>query len=224
MKAEKRDFLRLDARPRLYKQLNIEPLGVNLNLAMRAQLPVPNGIVLPQTAWRRLIADNFVEVAGEDVLVNGADVFLKRLALDKLKRPVAVRGLSSACPEPIEVAENDHLHIAPTNTETIITTIVAIWQSGQTALVHDALQPQQRGSIHLLSSAQTDHIQLANGKQFALARLSRWQRPTAPQAWQRRLQQLIRGVARTFADANWSIQFVDDGEVCWLWALQPSRG
>jgi hypothetical protein len=31
-----------------------------------------------------------------------------------------------------------------------------------------------------------------------------------------RLQQLLRGVRRTFGQGNWQIDWLDDGRICWL--------
>jgi hypothetical protein len=60
--------------------------------------------------------------------------------------------------------------------------------------------------------------------QLSLPRLSGWQRPDARfLPFARRLQQLLRGVRRTFRPGNWKIEWIDDGQVCWLLAICPSE-
>jgi hypothetical protein len=56
-----------------------------------------------------------------------------------------------------------------------------------------------------------------------LPKLSGWQRPgnTLP-SFARRLQQLLRGVRRTFGRGGWTIDWVGDGEICWLVTIYPT--
>jgi hypothetical protein len=57
-----------------------------------------------------------------------------------------------------------------------------------------------------------------------LPKLSGWQRPdNVFPPFARRLQQLLRGIRRTFGRGNWTIKWVDDGEICWLVTAFPAE-
>lgn len=55
------------------------------------------------------------------------------------------------------------------------------------------------------------------GERLTLPKLRRWERPSrSHSSWARRLSRLLVGVRRVFGDADWDIEWADDGEVCWL--------
>lgn len=60
------------------------------------------------------------------------------------------------------------------------------------------------------------------GERLALSKLRRWERPSSSlPAWARRLSRLLVGVRRVFGDADWDIEWADDGTTCWLVQVRP---
>lgn len=60
------------------------------------------------------------------------------------------------------------------------------------------------------------------GERLKLSKLRRWERPAGDlPPWAQRLSRLLVGVRRTFGDADWDIEWADDGEVCWLVQVRP---
>jgi hypothetical protein len=61
------------------------------------------------------------------------------------------------------------------------------------------------------------------GDALYLPQISGWQRPDAAlPPYARRLQQLLRGVRRTFGRGSWRVDWADDGEICWLTKVYPT--
>ncbi len=68
---------------------------------------------------------------------------------------------------------------------------------------------------HLLSGAQTGHT-------VDLPRVRERERPPRGlPGWQRRLARLLRDVRREFGDADWDVEWADDGDRCWLVQVRP---
>lgn len=60
------------------------------------------------------------------------------------------------------------------------------------------------------------------GSNVALPKLRRFERPSsALPSWQRRLSVLLRKLRSVFGEAEWDIEWADDGEVCWLVQVRP---
>ena len=73
------------------QKLGVAPKAQLLNLAVRAGLPVPNGIVILDGVWARLQEWIVMAVDGEDVHVTNGAFLLEVMALHQLKRSVVVR-------------------------------------------------------------------------------------------------------------------------------------
>ncbi len=60
------------------------------------------------------------------------------------------------------------------------------------------------------------------GDTFRLAKLRRFERPDRSlPPWQQRLARLLRSVRQTFGEADWDIEWADDGDTCWLVQIRP---
>jgi pyruvate,water dikinase len=64
------------------------------------------------------------------------------------------------------------------------------------------------------------------GKQsLVLPPLGTWQRPSPHlPAYAQRLQQLLRGLRRTFGQGDWGVAWADDGRICWMLQVWPESG
>ena len=235
-----RYFLRLGGGKTRRYPLSLK--AVLLDQAVQAGLPVPAGIVLLDEGWRYLQADGSVMVDGDSVHVTGADILLQTFALRALPRPVALRPVFVAA-DRSETDPTDRfpvrLNVPHTDAHALIYALVEVWQAakGQSdtlrrdILVMDMVTAQQAGTALLSKDGQDDIIHLVPqaGEQPApetlrLLKLTGGQRPTADAPHLRRLQQLLRGVRRTLTrpGGDWVVEWVDDGDICWLWEIRPN--
>jgi hypothetical protein len=99
----------------------------------------------------------------------------------------------------------------------------AIAESGRRdVLIMEFILGQREGTAKSLAeSAVDEHLFWEEGQPIhPLPKLGPWQRPsTDAPPYIQRLQQLLRGVRRTFGRADWRVEWVDDGRICWLLAL-----
>jgi hypothetical protein len=59
-------------------------------------------------------------------------------------------------------------------------------------------------------------------RRLLLPKLRAWEPATKDvPAFARRLQKLLRGLRRTFGGRDWIIEWIDDGQICWLIQVQP---
>ncbi len=218
MKASKLNFLRIGSRSSTFKKLGVGEKARLLNEAIKAGLPVPASILLLDAAWEGMIGDGIIEVNGADVIVQSADEFVARLALNGVRRAVAVRSVFAT--------EGATKLNVPPDTNALIEAVVAVWQSGRThdtrrdILIMEMVAAQQSGTV--VSLADTTFDTVSNNLQ--LPKLTRWQRSDQPHGWQRRLHLLLRGVRRTLSleeVQDWEITWADDGKVCWVLQIRP---
>ncbi len=60
------------------------------------------------------------------------------------------------------------------------------------------------------------------GERHLLAKLRRWERPDRSlEGWASRLSSLLADCRRVFGDADWDIEWADDGQTCWLVQIRP---
>ena len=60
------------------------------------------------------------------------------------------------------------------------------------------------------------------GERCRLSKLRRWERPDRSlDGWAVRLSRLLADCRRVFGDADWDIEWADDGTVCWLLQIRP---
>lgn len=232
MKPINMNFVRLGHRESPYKKLGVSEKGQLLNRAVRAGLPVPHGIIVLDAVWTRLQEWDALSVQDDDVHISNGHFFLESMALHKVVHPVVVRGAFSAdYTQPTPAV----LNIAPDDPDALIRALVDVWQAGAGAerrdiIVMEYVAPQATGHAVVLPDSSADSITVSDAVSDAVTdgqsstteprqidRLGRWQRPTGDAPYTRRLQQLLRGVRRSFGkSAALEIEWIDDGEVCWI--------
>lgn len=246
MRPEKLNFIRLGTRTRPFVKLGVGNKAALLNEAVKAGLPVPNGIVLLDNAWRRLIDEGIVSVEGPDVTVHSADDFLERFALHEMQRPVAVRSAFAAEDRPHAALAGyflSRLNVPHDDPDALIEALVEVWQSAdrqpgpfrRDILVMEMAAAQTAGVAFTQAAYEDDLVNFTagvgdrllagqvGGEALTLPKLRAWERPTAVEPWQRRLQMLLRGVRRSFnlRGTDWDVEWADDGQVCWLLQVRP---
>lgn len=213
-----------------FEQLQLDESLRLYNHAVRSQLPVPNGIILLDGAWRRLLEEEVIGVNGEDVTVYGADMLLERFALHALKKTVVILP-AFGCETK---GTRTEVVGVPKQNYALIKGLVETWHSGREladACRRDLLVLEQletkRGGRALSSAEYEDDLIFCDGTAEAilLPRLWAGEPPRSAEAWQQRLQRLLIGVRRSFNlhGTEWEIEWRDDGRVCWLWGIRPMR-
>lgn len=218
MRVDKMELFHLGTRMKTVKALGVaDPLRW-LNYAVKSKLPVPEGIVLLDGGWTRLIDDGVVIMDGDDVVIDSADMFLQRFALNRLRDPVLLRAIPSKL----------SLTVPPDDHEAIIRAVVKLWTQSD-AKRRDILVMKPvhgtMGTADIVISDTVERVTLDDAELLELPVQQGLFGSTQLTGWQRRLQQLCRGVRRTFGDegAAWQIDWIDDGRTCWLtWINQPN--
>lgn len=240
MKLVKLDFMRLDARSGWYKKLHTSSKAALINHGLKSGLPVPNGVLLLDSAWDRLIESGILSVKGGHVTVEAADELLERFALHKLRRPVAVRPAFAWADDSAEkdnalpITFPTQLNIVPTDKVALINALIDMWRvplpddiSAETVrrdiLVMEMVETKIGGTAFTQSDFEDDLIQPDNAAQEILPKIKSLESSSLPAGWRRRLQQLLRGVRLTFNlhGTDWEMTWADDGERCWLLQLRP---
>lgn len=223
MKTSKLDFLRIGSRSSTFRKLQIDDKARLLNEVIKGGLPVPASILLLDQAWDRLITDGIVEVNDADVVVNSADEFMARLALNGVRKAVAVRSVFKSTPSCAK------LNVQPEPIP-LIEAVVAVWQAGRgfdtrrDVLIMEMVEAKNLGTVLSRADEPFDTVSAEQNQLIDLPKLTRWQRPTQPAGWQRRLQLLLRGIRRTLSletTQDWEITWADDGKTCWVLQIRP---
>ena len=242
MKLTKIDVMRLDARSGWYKKLGVSSKAALLNHAQKSGLPVPNGVTLLDSAWGRLIESGIVTVEGSDVTVEAADELLERFALHALRRSVAVRpafarvgdSAENTSPPDITLLNQTHLDIAPTDKVGLINALIDTWRAPlpnrlsddsvrRDMLVMEMVDIKTEGVAFTQAGYADDLVVFDADQTHHLPKIKSLENSTLENGWQRRLQQLLRGVRLTFNlhGTDWEIRWADDSTRCWLLQIRP---
>ncbi len=213
--------------------------GCLLDEATRARLPVPNGAVILDLFYR------LAEQEGLVVIENGrlafpdpqrlSDTLYQGVRLPRFDRPVIARTVYSqavALPTP----EESFIAIPLTDANSprqLATALGRVWAAAnpldptwrRDTLLLEMIEVAEHGTAVSRDNSANDTIyypSLAAQQALEIPKLSGWQRPDEQFASHlRRLQQLLRGVRRTFGSGEWAIEWADDGDVCWLMNICP---
>ena len=206
--------------------------GLLLDQAARAGLPVPNGAILLDEL-RLIFRDkglikgcNGRLIAPDPELLHNTLFYSVRLP--RFARAVALRpafAAPAAVPARLSVDLGDAVATAAA--------LAALWSgaelqpSGGRAdlLVMEMVTAQVAGTALTNNmaagrGAPADEIKLRSGHVAPLStlpRLTGWQSPNSDlPPFARRVQMLLRGARRTFGPGMWQIEWIDDGQICYL--------
>ena len=204
----------------------VGPLARQLDQAANAGLPVPAGAVLLDEFYRFALASGLAQADGRRVLIPDAELWHNTLfhsvRLPRFRRPVKVQATAnaSAADAPLftcrDVNFDDPMAAARA--------VAAVWSAappGDTSrrdtLIIETVAASVTGAATTHSDADDDWVTPAGAPPFALPQLRGRRGPDANQPPHvRRLQQLLRGVRRTFGPGAWRVEWADDGHICWL--------
>jgi pyruvate,water dikinase len=221
-----------------------------LDLAARAALPVPAGVVVLDDAWHTALRLGLVRREKAGVEVGDARRLLARLDLPRFGRKIAVRSafaLEDAPSQSLAGYFTSRLHVDPRDGAALAAALAEVWGSAERTsgtFRRDVLLLQMVDACHagVAFSEQEHEDDLANvvagtadrlvsgavaGDTLLLPKLRPWEDPPGTasllpdQPFAPRLQRLLRDIRRVFGPGDWDIEWADDGERCWLIQLRP---
>ncbi len=205
------------------KKWHVDDKARLLDQAAKAGLPVPPGAVLLDEFFQLVLAEGVI--AAENGRYHApdpqwlAETLFDGIRFPQMDKPVVVRAAdASPSPQP---------GVDFTDPNQLSQSLCEFWSSApdngrRDALIMEMVTRGEAGTAVTRHNDKTDHI-----PPLTLTQLRAWQRPSPKlPAHIRRLQQLLRGVRRTFGKGDWAIDWVDDGRICWLlqirdWQLEP---
>jgi cation transport regulator ChaB len=204
--------------------------GLLMDKVARAQLPVPEGAILLDDLFRIYLNEGIVELAGDRVVVPDPvwlfEVLYRDVRFPHLHAPVDVRALPgdeafAGADMPVTLSgvdSEDAQQLAGAlsqawtiygdqgerRRDVLVTKTVAVNARGQAISREDELEDET-----VVAERDTAVLHLP--------RLRSMQRPSAelpPHLG--RLQMLLRGLRRSLGKGDWTVEWADDGEICWL--------
>jgi phosphohistidine swiveling domain-containing protein len=221
-----------------------------LDLAARAGLPVPAGVVVLDDAWHAALRLGLLRREKTGVEVGDARRLLARLDLPAFARPIAVRSafaLEDAPSQSLAGYFTSRLNVDARDGKSLAEALAEVWGSAERAtgtFRRDVMLLQMVSACHagVAFSEQEHEDDLVNvvagaadrlvsgavpGDVLLLPKLRLWERPPGmasllpARPFALRLQRLLRDIRRVFGAGDWDVEWADDGEQCWLIQLRP---
>ncbi|MCL4267030.1 MAG: hypothetical protein KJ069_27875 [Anaerolineae bacterium] len=213
------------------KKNGVAEKGWRLDMAARAGLPVPGGgILLDNFYWLAVHEEVIQMVDGRPHIPSPPalfDLLYTAVRFPQLDKPCIIRPLFTD----VETAVSPQFAVPMADPVALAAALGQLWQAAPPDDTgrHDLLiQEMVAIAVEGTAVTTTDHLTDAVSyldKAIDLPQLSGWQRPDpALPGHLRRLQQLLRGVRRTFGAGEWQVHWMDDGRVCWLLAVMSDAG
>jgi len=197
-----------------------------LDQAAQAGLPVPAGAVLLDEFFRLALDTGLARGDGQGVVIPDPELWHNTLfhsvRLPRFRGLVAVYAVgdetTAAGAPPVACRDVDFAN--PTAAARAFEVVWSAAPPGDTArrdaLIIEMIPAQVTGAA-TTTDAEDDWVALTGAAPFALPQMRGRRGPDASQPpYARRLQQLLRGVRRTFGPGAWRIEWADDGRICWL--------
>jgi hypothetical protein len=221
--------------------------AVLLDRAAYAKLPVPTGIILLDDAYQTTLREGLI-VQDESGRIRVPDIepFLGRLNLPnfrwELTGPFTITDAFTVDPNAdgknTNVVVTPHINVDALDQEAFVKVLCEMWAvpgvTRRDLMIMRTVNAQVGGTAETGSIPGEDVVQISsddhgnNYEVIALPRIGGFQRPDPNRpAYQQRLQTLLRNVRRTFVTRKtakthpkWSVQWMDDGAVCWIVGLE----
>lgn len=211
--------------------------GSLLDRAAKASLPVPNGAILLHELLEALVDDGTV------VLENGrytapnpqelSEALFTAVRLPRFDKVVTVRSVFSAPVSKKTIERMAETAVDSDEPERLANALCHIWSNHpkdesirRDVLLLEEIQGVNVGTAYTESNYATDSVTLdSTGEHMPplfLPQLSGGEATTqSVPPFAQRLQKLLRGIRRTFAESDWQVKWIDDGSICWLTSVLP---
>lgn len=217
------------------RKWNVADKARYLDQAAKAGLPVPAGGVLLDEFFQLVVTEGVViEENGQFTIPDPnwfAEILFEGVRFPRFDKPVVIRPAFSsnqASSGQSNWKQNYHDAVDINKPGQLTESLSEAWtrpvpDSGRRdVMIMEFIQGQKSGIVRSLVEVEFDELLLEKDDpaNHFLPKLGPWQRPAkaAPPHCQR-LQQLLRGVRRTFGRADWRVEWLDDGRLCWLLQL-----
>ncbi len=209
--------------------------GKMLDLAARGGLPVPEGGILQDEFFRICLAEEIAALIGERVIIPDPvwlyEVLYRDIRFPRLKSRVAVRQAAAVTENNKQENMHAQLNVNFDDPQDMTNALRTVWSAGDPrdegnkmdVLVMAMVETQTWGTASTLQGEEQDattvHQKGGSGQTVTLNlprpglfRRSEIELPP----FARRLQKLLGGTRRTFGRDDYQIDWLDDGEICWL--------
>jgi hypothetical protein len=201
-----------------------------LDKAASAGLPVPSGAILLDELFQLFVEEGVVAVQETAVTDCDADWLYESLydgiRFPRFDQPTILRSAFSALAheqQPIASATKSHVNM--NDPDELARALCSVWSVSpyseiafrRDVLVMEMVKGEIGGTAVTDPDAPTDQITTPNNT-LEIRQLTgffpRTDSNLPPYA--QRLQKLLRGIRRTFGEGSWQVDWLDDGEICWV--------
>ncbi|PID84649.1 MAG: hypothetical protein CSB13_12125 [Chloroflexi bacterium] len=201
-----------------------------LDQAASAGLPVPNGAILLDELFQLFLQEGVIAMQ-ETAVTHAHPQWLFESLYDgirfpRVNKPTMLRGAFSA---PAQDHKSVHtpavLDVDMHDPHELARAFSRIWSVSpppnldfrRDVIVMEMVQGEIRGSVVTNAEDETDHLSIQD-EVSELPRLASFFGRTDSRLppYAQRLQKLLRGIRRTFGKGAWQVDWVDDGEICWV--------
>ncbi|MCC7369402.1 MAG: hypothetical protein IT306_13315 [Chloroflexi bacterium] len=230
--------------------LGVGSKGRLLDLAARAGLPVPPGLIILDDAWHAALRLGMARRDADRVEITDPRRLLALLDLPRFDGPIAVRSTFSLEDTPRQSLAGyftSHLHVDPHDPARLTAALEDVWRSAERTsrtfrrdvLLLRMVRARYAGVAFTEQEHEDDLVNLtkgtadrlvageAPGELVLLPRLRGWEAPPGTAdllpglPFAVRLQTLLRDIRRVFGPGDWDVEWADDGVRCWLIQLRP---
>ncbi|MFO7683321.1 MAG: hypothetical protein R6X34_25075 [Chloroflexota bacterium] len=209
------------------------PVGAKARLldkAASAGLPVPMGAILMDELFQLFLEEGVVEMQGMAVTCPDPDWLFESLydgvRFPRFDKPAALRAAFSTLDEDQKgVKSAARLHVDLNDPNELAGALCRVWSVSpdpevafrRDMLVLEMVKGESEGTAVTSTVIPTDPIAIQNDS-LEIPQLTgffpRIDDKLPPHL--QRLQKLLRGVRRTFGPGSWQVNWLDDGEICWV--------
>ncbi|MEM7331480.1 MAG: hypothetical protein AAF490_05250 [Chloroflexota bacterium] len=217
------------------KKNGVDEKGALLDQAAKARLPVPQGTILLNEFYDSLLEKEILtQENGRFTCANPIELYeslFTAARLPKFDKPIIVQNATSA-----KGYQERVLDVDSNNPKDLADALCKVWTSALTledevqrdVLLLEQQHVQTTGVAFSQEAFEDDLIQVSAAKDLSGSKPTGNEFIVSPQLRDgelsseelsgvaRRVQKLLRGVRRTFGNENWQIEWVDDGNICWL--------
>ncbi len=201
-----------------------------LDKAANAGLPVPNGAILLDEMFQLFLQEGVIEM--QETAVSHADPLwlfeslYEGVRLPRFEKNAVLRGAFTSLPHhPRPVKTSAVLEANLNDPHELTRALSSIWSVSpdpgltfrRDVIVTEMVEGEIGGTVIADSEADQDQLITADDT-LELERLANFLARTnnSLPPYAQRLQKLLRGIRRTFGKGSWQVDWLDDGEICWV--------
>jgi hypothetical protein len=203
-----------------------------LDKATSAGLPVPNGAILLDELFQIFIEEGSLVVTETAVSVTDPDwlfeSFYQGIRFPRIDQPAAMRSAFSVLDnsqQPIQsIAKLDVDLNDPNELAAALSSVWSVSSLPKQPFRRDVLVMEMvggtdmvEGTAVIVNDTATDQISTQEGS-LEIPQLTGFfpRTDSSLPPYAQRLQKLLRGIRRTFGEGSWQVDWLDDGEICWV--------